>query len=910
MLFLLALAIISLGQSFIFGNLFQFTRRKQIPVQNPIIRTFPFLIGNETQINQFDNYSNAELTTCDMNEFHFPRLCSGYDQDSPNCFCTKDYYPTTCTPQLCISNEQQYPCFCTGTHNDTSDCIRLCQEGEFPEVYSCVCPEEDDTCKAGQKFCTGGKYTQPTPSGCKPYQCDEQPHLCQCTGDESIDEVNCFCSEQNQNINLCTPRLCQSQNQGYPCLCSGNPNNDRPDCICNGLEVGNSDYYQQCQIINCRDPDVMFPGRCGCNQYNHPPGCDPTHNCHDPEQGYPCYCFDPDLNTPDCFCNGEQYHPDGCLCSNSNYDYLGCLCSSIYENENCMPICQEGHFPGYGKYFNKDNCVCDYRDQKCLDGPNTCTEDTYDPEYPQKCKIISCIDKNQNYLCICTGNEDLDTPECICKEGNNDKVDPGSCFCDPNWDNGHHPMGCLCAEEGDSYCICNDREDDISKCYTICQDSEYPREQYDNHGCLCSFENDDCMERTLQCVSGSYTRPYPQNCFPQLCENKNQYGPCICTGNINLDPKGYRDHLCNQGEFPGSDDCMCKHNDVICQTGRKICSGVSLDDPTPSGCYPILCSDKNQILPCICSGHINRDTPDCICIGQTHQETGLCQPAFCGLYAGFCICGGAGGFNPNECVCDGSIDQPDNCKSALTVVIDEGLCTGGTNIDPYPENCQLQECESSEQTAPCICNEDLDKNRPDCMCQAATRASVDQGSCICGINHHPTGCICSSSSDSGCIYSSILENNPTGCICSTTIDSNPPSCSIQDCSSSFGESVTTDSCYCTKTNYPTGCKLGLCKGIDDYPQCLCSDFLMSQKLVRLMHVRAIYSYILAYVQIHQLILQLAFVHNKMKNLQQFKDLAPVVQIIIQQAAFAHQVVIVDVFAHQYQKIMSQNNTFG
>ncbi|KAA6385006.1 MAG: hypothetical protein EZS28_019465, partial [Streblomastix strix] len=242
-----------------------------------------------------------------------------------------------------------------------------------------------------------------------------------------------------------------------------------------------------------------------------------------------------------------------------------------------------------------------------------------------------------------------------------------------------------------------------------------------------------------------------------------------------------------------------------------------------SGCYPILCSDKNQILPCICSGHINRDTPDCICIGQTHQETGLREPAFCGLYAGFCICGGIGGFNPDECVCDGSIDQPDNCKSALTVVINEGLCTGGTNIDPYPENCQLQQCESSEQTAPCICNEELDKNRPDCMCQAATGASVDQRSCICGINHHPTGCICSSSSDSGCICSSILENNPNGCICSTTIDSNPPSCSIQDCSSSFGESVTIDSCYCTKTNYPTGCKLGLCKGIDDYPQCLCSD---------------------------------------------------------------------------------------
>ncbi|KAA6375177.1 MAG: hypothetical protein EZS28_029294, partial [Streblomastix strix] len=153
-----------------------------------------------------------------------------------------------------------------------------------------------------------------------------------------------------------------------------------------------------------------------------------------------------------------------------------------------------------------------------------------------------------------------------------------------------------------------------------------------------------------------------------------------------------------------------------------------------------------------------------------------------------------------------SIDQPDNCKSALTVVIDEGLCTGGTNIDPYPENCQLQECESSEQTAPCLCNEELDKNRPDCMCQATTGASVDQRSCICGINHHPTGCICSSSSDSGCICSSILENNPNGCICSTTIDSNPPSCSIQDCSSSFGESVITDSYVRTGTNHPSGCE--------------------------------------------------------------------------------------------------------
>ncbi|KAA6393847.1 MAG: hypothetical protein EZS28_010623, partial [Streblomastix strix] len=104
---------------------------------------------------------------------------------------------------------------------------------------------------------------------------------------------------------------------------------------------------------------------------------------------------------------------------------------------------------------------------------------------------------------------------------------------------------------------------------------------------------------------------------------------------------------------------------------------------------------------------------------------------------------------------------------------------------------------------------DIEKDSPTCICAEGNEDSITPGSCYCGKDHHPPGCICSSSSDSGCI-------------CSTTIDSNPPSCSIQDCSSSFGESVTIDSCYCTKTNYPTGCKLGSCKGIVDYPQCLCS----------------------------------------------------------------------------------------
>ncbi|KAA6387049.1 MAG: hypothetical protein EZS28_017424 [Streblomastix strix] len=681
--------------------------------------------------------------------------------------------------------------------------------GINPGVFNCVCPEGDVTCLAGPQQCDGGgTYTQPTPPGCNPVPCDEEPHLCQCTGDEYVDEVNCFCSELYNNINYCTPRLCESSGQNYPCLCSGNPNFDPQECICNGVGKGDDDsYYSQCIVIDCKDPDIMYPGRCGCTQYNHPQGCEPTHNCHDPKQGYPCNCFDINLNTPDCICNGYLYHPAFCLCSGPS-DF-GCLCNSLFENEDCVAICQDGQFPDFSASFDQDNCICDSKDQTCLDGPNPCTDDNYDPEYPYACKIISCSDKTKNSPCLCTGDKAIDTPDCICKEGISDIVEPGSCYCDPSLEPSRTPLGCKCKEKGDAQCVCSDREDDPYNCYTICEgnDLPYKDEQFPNPGCLCRLDDDECLSGTFICESDNYIHPYPDNCYPQPCSSSSQQTTCICTGDDSLDPGHCRDHLCNQGEFPGSDDCMCSHNDVTCQAGRKPCSGGTYESPLPLGCYPVLCKLNDQELPCICTGYQNRDRPDCVCIGWV-ESSGLCTPAICTSSSGECICGGEGGWNPSGCFCDGNLNQPETCRPAIPNVKDDGSCTGGTNINPYPPYCEIKVCESSAQNAPCICSDQPSNNRHDCMCSAATEASVEQGSCICGLGHHPTGCICSSSSDSGCICSSTLATNPSGC---TSLD----------CTVDSSTTVAQDSCVCTKNNHPTGCKPAACTGTNDYEYCLC-----------------------------------------------------------------------------------------
>ncbi|KAA6394969.1 MAG: hypothetical protein EZS28_009504 [Streblomastix strix] len=1080
MLLLFALALVSIGQSFSFGNLFQFSRSKPITVGIPLAEQVSLRFGNETSIDRFDSSANAELVTCNSNGHSFPCLCSGDGQDPPNCYCTEFSFPTTCTPQLCTSSEQTYPCFCTtdprkdtngclcsGSPNqpsnckypicvsnqqtypclctgstvkdptgcvctaeiqlvhhcklldcassdnnskpclctgkdgrdpegcicsgkvkaesyceqklcqynnvlypgkcqcdiinhpegctpvacedteqdypcictgspsvdkegcictifdwdnylplpagctliecesvnqnepclctgkttkdpqncfcsgneksgqqcvpqdctssdqsypcnctgnaekDTpfcvcssdnhpelctcqdendsncicsdnwlnpSECIRLCKVGEFPEgginpgVFNCVCPEGDVTCLAGPQQCDGGgTYTQPTPPGCKPKPCDGQNHICQCTGYESIDEVNCFCSDYNADLSLCTPRICESSGQNYPCLCSGNPNFDPYNCSCNNVGEEDIDWYYTCLVIDCKDPDIMYPGKCGCTQANHPLGCEPTSNCHYPNQGYPCFCDVNNLerNTPDCFCGGYPGDPFFCLCPYSHYSGI-CLCNDIIENDNCVPTCQDGQFTDYDSDLFEDNCICDSKDQTCLDGPNPCTDENYDPEYPYACKIISCSDKTKNSPCLCTGNEDLDTEDCICKEGIGDNVEPGSCYCDPSLEPSRTPLGCKCKEKGDGYCVCSDRENDPYNCYTICQDGELPEEppQFPNPGCLCRFDDDECLSGTYICKSTDYIHPYPDNCYPQPCSSSLQQTTCICSEETSLNPDHCRDHLCIEGEFPGSDNCMCDHDDVTCYAGRKPCSEGSYDEPSPSGCYPVLCELNNQDLPCICTGHQNRDRPDCVCIGQK-EGSGLCKPAFCGAGGGGdCICGGEDKSNPPGCICDGNDAQPDDCRPAIPTTEYDGSCTGGTNIEPYPPSCEIKECESSEQTAPCICTSTI-KDTDDCMCSAATGASVEQRSCICGLGHHPTGCICSSSSDSGCICSSTLATNPSGC---TSLD----------CTADSGTTVTQDSCVCTKNNHPTGCKPAECTGINDYEQCLCS----------------------------------------------------------------------------------------
>ncbi|KAA6397667.1 MAG: hypothetical protein EZS28_006810 [Streblomastix strix] len=740
----------------------------------------------------------------------YPHLCRGDPStDRPECICIGpvDGENGPCTPTYCTDQLDETECLCTGNpDNDSPHCV-----------------------------CTGADNE---PATCT-VKINENPNgkdLCQCSGNELADDVNCFCSEQNQDLSLCTPRLCESGSQEYPCLCRGNPNYDRPDCICNNVgEERNSDYYT-CLVIDCRDPDIMYPGRCGCTPENHPLGCEPTHTCHDPEQGYPCYCFEPELNTPDCFCSGDQYHPDGCLCSNSNSDYYGCKCNDMFENEGCVPTCKEEQFPDPDELFDQYNCFCDNKDQTCIDGPTPCTVETYDPEYPQTCKLISCTDKEQNYPCLCTGNEDLDTPECICKEGNNDKVESGSCFCDPNWDNDHHPMGCLCAEEGDSYCICNDRESDLTKCFTICNENELPYIEYPYLGCACNYSDYRCMEKTNYCTEGDYIHPGPKGCYPGYCNGIHDQTPCLCQPEPIENPDECYT-ICEEGQFPGFDKCMCRHGDEICQAGRQPCSGITNDDPTPKGCYPLLCSARNQELPCICTGHLNRDRPDCICIGSTDEDTGLCAPAYCDGSAGTCICGEQ---NTEGCVCDGNIDQPDTCTPAIPTGKNPGVCTGNQDLDncrcpdpatghQFPENyCTCSEdgqpegcnCPTEPQqlvgirTDACPCNGDDDPRRGT-TCEVTRVCSINDlvqtpclcseafanGNCTCTEDYYDDQqCICDQSEKSG-VY------NLTTCLATKTCtggdfdNPTPTGCTPPDCTSASQ----IYKCNCKPDLDPIGC---------------------------------------------------------------------------------------------------------
>ncbi|KAA6390883.1 MAG: hypothetical protein EZS28_013589, partial [Streblomastix strix] len=712
------------------------------------------------QCLQYDDQREKCIICKDNSEIEQGSCKCGDNEHQPvGCICDKYGYD----PNGCVCADQyDYYCVCNG-EDDPKDCYQYCETGQFPSNDRCLCAIDDNTCKAGPQKCTDGTDQQPLPLGCNPGACidKDQEYPCLCTGNKDIDRVDCLCVDNS----IIKPGTCTCGNHlhhPYGCICA---NNTDWSCMCNDRNDNPQNCSTFCEIDEfpdkdncyCREDDYVCktgPNPCTGGTYDDPTpsGCNIS-QCIKKDQKYPCTCTgDKQVDRDDCYCKERSYepaspgtclcnnkydhHPDGCVCADQ-YDY-NCMCNDRDDNPyDCISYCTEGQFP------DSDYCFCKPSDTVCNAGRQICTDGNESLPLPPGCKPGACKYKDQTYPCTCTGDKLIDREDCQCLGSYyDDDVDPGTCTCGDFYVN--HPSGCACSGPDDYNCVCS-YEDDPYYCLTICKEGEFPK----NGDCLCAFDNDICNAGPKKCSGGTDQQPQPPGCEPDFCISPDQEYPCICTGekdndrekcqcsgfyNDVVDPgscvcgewpyhpngcvcKDSEDYgcicngeddpyscypFCQVGEFPGKDYCYCREDDDVCNEGPKTCTGGPFDDPTPSGCNPGPCKDKDQEYPCTCTGDKEIDREDCQCSANSWEN----------VNPGSCRCGNLKVNHPGGCTCSG----PDDIGC---------VCSG----DDDPFDCYLQ------------CSEGQLPNYDYCFC------GIDDYECIEGLKlcteqSHPYRCEC------------------------------------------------------------------------------------------------------------------------------------------------------------------------
>ncbi|KAA6365135.1 MAG: hypothetical protein EZS28_039338, partial [Streblomastix strix] len=595
--------------------------------------------------------------------------------------------------------------------------LLLCLLSGFSIRWQRSNPSKSESYSLGQQWnavpCTGGTINSPSPPGCYWQECTSynQNLPCICTGDSKKDRQDCICSSNSDSNEVGSCTCGNSSQHPTGCLCQGT--NDH-DCLCNFIlgndPVGCLGYCGTGQFPEnydclCMSTDQICkagPQPCSSGSLDQPspPGCY-WEQCYSSSQGLPCVCTgqqgkdrsdcvcssNSDIQTGQCVCGNYTQHPIGCTCSGpKDHD---CLCNYLGNKDpfECVGYC------GFLQYPSQNQCLCHPDDQQCIAGPQPCKGGTIYEPTPQYCQYEECTSSSQDWPCLCTGNNQYDTSDCICPYKDNESVPVGSCVCGRDV---YHPSGCTCFGEYDHNCYCNSREDDN----------------------------------------------------PWECQR-----------------------YCETGYFPDRDLCLCRDNDNICKAGRKQCTGGTMQQPEPAGCYPVQCTSSGQKYPCLCTYDTKKDIPNCVCPSRDPIEPGACV---CGMESyqhpegcicshksdAWCVCSKTS-VDPEKCghICgSGEFPDYDNCFCSLkdsTCLNQRQPCKGGTLNNPTPLGCYPDNCQSKTQSYPCVCTGNSNVDRPDCICSDPDYTRVPSGSCVCNrFNHHPTGCVCVNSTDHDCVCNS------------------------------------------------------------------------------------------------------------------------------------------------------------
>ncbi|KAA6384249.1 MAG: hypothetical protein EZS28_020223 [Streblomastix strix] len=209
----------------------------------------------------------------------------------------------------------------------------------------------------------------------------------------------------------------------------------------------------------------------------------------------------------------------------SQYIYMdGIVIFNKDKTYNNMEQCKSNAVPA-------NSCLCNlqFHPAACTCSPNP--EDLTGLSI-SLCKCLPLVDKRN---------------DCIPKNCSNEQIPSQGCFCNRNF----HPQNCTCPSNSNlkdipiSICGCQSSGDPREQC-KICQGNIY--DQVDPGSCTC----------------GLNWEHHPTGC---LCADQDDYN-CVCSANQSY----YCQTVCEQGQFPDYDDCLCRANDNICKDGPLPCT--------------------------------------------------------------------------------------------------------------------------------------------------------------------------------------------------------------------------------------------------------------------------------------------------------------------------------------------------
>ncbi|KAA6389622.1 MAG: hypothetical protein EZS28_014852 [Streblomastix strix] len=488
-----------------------------------------------------------------------------------------------------------------------------------------------------------------------------------------------------------------------------------------------------------------------------------------------------------------------------------CPCLSTKDpraNGTCPAYCDKGNVT--------KNCVCDsniidFTVEQCMN-EKTCKFDLIH-QSNATCPCLSTADPRANGTCPSYCVKGNLTSDCAC-DSNITDYSVESCQREKKcqFDLIHQSNAtCPCLSTADprangtcpAYCI---RGYVTSDCTCDTNLSSYPVDS-----CLkeknCSFNL--INQTTSDCPCQATGDPRAGDACPSYCVKGQVTSECVCDYYI----PDFTIAQCQKEK-------LCITN--LINQSTADCPCLSTGDPRANGACPAYCAKGQPTSECVCDTNqtsftvqqcqkekiclanlINQNTSDCPCLLTGDPRAGNVCPEYCIKEK-----------VTSECVCDTNssnftFQQCQKEKLCITDLIHQTVadCKCLSTNDPRAGDTCPAYCIKGQTNQSCVCDTNA-SNFPIDQCLKENVCKYDL------INQTATDCPCLSTGDpragKACpIYCTSKDKPTSDCTCDSNPNAQYPPSSCQSekkCTQSSNSTVTKDSCTCSGSNHPTGCR--------------------------------------------------------------------------------------------------------